>query len=148
MAVDNNDDIILSGATSTCPQWTTTEIANISDWSYIPALSQIPEYAVNIDGNMTISGTIDSKEINKLKEEVKKIKEANKMAQMGLYEIYVVNKKENLHAKNTVIAKDDRIAERKVGFPEVWDLDNLVFFTRCIGQWKSEKPQKVKIVKE
>ena len=67
---------------------------------------------------------------------------------MGLYEVYVVNKKLNLHAKNAVIAKDDRIAERKIGFPEAWDLDNLVFFTRCIGEWKSEKPQKVKIVKD
>jgi len=84
-----------------------------------------------IDGNLKVTG---------------KIIGGNDM--MGLYEVFVVNKKRSFIVGDTIIAKDERIAERKVIFPGDWNLDDLVFFTRCIGQWKSEKPQKVKIVKE
>jgi len=80
-------------------------------------------------------------------EMIKKINERSK-DMMGLYEVFVVDKKKGLVVGDTIIAKDERIAERKIVFPGDWNLDDLVFFTRCIGQWKSEKPQKVKIVKE
>lgn len=125
MAV-TNDDTISSGtiSTSTC---------DTSSWNVSLILD---DYKTNY--------IIGDDFVDAIK---KKINERSK-DMMGLYEVYVVNKKLGKQANDVVVAKDDRIAERKVVLPGDWNLDDLVFFTRLIGEWKSEKPQKVKIVKE
>ncbi|KKN72805.1 hypothetical protein LCGC14_0406600 [marine sediment metagenome] len=139
MAVMNGDTI-------------TATAGGTQDWPDIPVAVSGQEYARRIDGDMSISGKISSKQWEELEEEVNKLKEANKMAQMGLYEVNVVNTKKNEEVEENirVIAKDEDRA-KMVALTEIgksFDIDNCEFFVRCIGQWESKKPKEVKIVKE
>jgi len=102
---------------------------------------------------MRISGKIDSKQWEELEKEVKKLKEANKMAQMGLYDVNAVDMKKAIaFDRFRVIAKDESQAKLKAAklFGNEVDLgdDNVVVFVQLLGQWQSEKPKEVKIVKE
>lgn len=142
-----NDDSISSGIANYALDWATTSDTNV-DWKYHTA----SEYAIKIDGDMSISGKISSKQWEELEKEVKKLKEANKMAQMGLYEVNVVDTKKNEEvAENIrVIARDEDKA-KMVALTEIgksFDIDNCTFFVRCIGVWEDKKPKEVKIVKE
>jgi len=125
-----NSDVILSGL----------RVARALDY----------KYAIKIDGDMSISEKISSKQWEELEKEVKKLKEANKMAQMGLYEVVVVDtKKRKIIVKNIVIARNEDKAKMKVVIGHATDIsDDVEFFVRCIGAWEDRKPKEVKIVKE
>lgn len=128
----------------------TTTTDTTSNWSYIPTMVDGQEYAIKIDGDMSISGKIDSKQWEELEKEVNKLKEANKMAQMGLFEVYVVDaKKGKLLIHNDIVAKNEDKAKLRVAMGHGTDIpDDVEFFVRCIGTWESRKPKEVKIVKE
>ena len=137
-----------------CWGTTTTTSDATRDWQYY-ALEPIKKYAIRIEGDMSISGNISSKQWDKLEEEVKKLKEANKMAQMGLFEVYVVDTKNRKYMSNILIAKDESAAKLKQAQGlQRWLDDNKInedfieYFVRTVGIWKDKKPKEVKIVKE
>ncbi len=135
-----NDDTISWNNTITTSNVT-------QDWQYYPP----QEYAIKIDGDISISGKISSKQWEKLEEEVKKIKEANKMAQVGLYEVYVVDKKNKVFVGKESVISDD-IARAIMIATKRMDIDveneNLAMEAKMVMQWESKKPKEVKIVKD
>ncbi len=149
MAVKNTTD-----SYSTICDWQTTS-GTTTGWDYILVDVDGQECAIKIDGDMSISGKISSKQWDELEEEVNKLKEANKMAQMGLFEVYVVDTKNRKYMSNVLIAKDESAAKLKQAQGlQRWLDDNKVnedfieYFVRAIGVWEDKKPKEVKIVKE
>jgi len=102
--------------------------------------SVLMEGNTKINGDLTITGEIKGGEKD----------------MMGLYEVYVVNTKKEGGVPYLIFAKNEDTAKlkcaRKALHAGVGELDeeenDLEYFVRCIGQWKSKKPKEVKIVKE
>jgi len=122
------DDTISSG---------TTDCFTISDVSYIESSIQFNP------GKYTICNDFADEMIKKINERSRDM--------MGLYEIYVVDKKNKVFVGKETVISDD-IARAIMIATKRMEVDveneNLTMEAKMIMQWESKKPQEVKIVKE